>query len=108
MANVTFSFCVFFCCFEELIFFCFSNNEFEKDIFVIQQKFLEGGLVLFGLLKDRLNDSVEFIVQNIIVFKGLDEFYEDGEKVRDVGYYCMNVKLFQKLAWHLGLLRILF
>ena len=55
---------------------------------------------MFRLLQNRLENSVHFVVQNVVFIEGLKEFDQDCE---EIGHFCdhgMDVKFFQEFSGH--------
>lgn len=81
MPNVSFSLSVFLCSLEHFILFSLINDKLEQVVVVVKEKLLKGGLVFLRLLHNIIDDSEDFVVEDVVVLERLDEFDENFKKV---------------------------
>ena len=66
---------ILFTAFGFFVIFSLKHNEFQQHILIVEQKLLKGWTVLFWLFKDRFENLVNLIVQNVVVVEWLKKFY---------------------------------
>lgn len=69
MSNVSFSLSVFLCSLELFILFSLEDDELEQVVVIVKEELLKGGLVFLRLLHNVIDDSEDFVVEDVVVLE---------------------------------------